>query len=780
MPLGIDPATTLRLTDAKEMQTLFGARGIAPCRTHAPNFVWSNQRVQHQTGYDSVISFEQAWSYYLSEKKDVFTYDIEGQQLSKTWDAMIAEAFQRLIKTPTGKTAIAVDNSFSEDQQYQLLKVSSQGYLSNVDLLWRPVAIALDFLSTYTNSGASEGMKLLIVDAESTHPEATLLELRLEDGHLVPLRKFYRDEDKLSCSWTSIKETQKLALQLADHDHKKAKILRGGEFLEHFAHFRDGDAISDTWIKINQRFECFEFTKPLAKLLEEKDPFGGLVAESRQRADEYDANLILWHGWPLRCREDLNELTDFVMPAGCVSRGAKVYAEQVEAKLPTYLELLPQLEIYSTNHKTNRPEFFTIIEEKEYPGGHRVAIDPINDFDIEKGIPSLPIILRRRDWGKVRKVEFDDLPEIEENAPITITGQLVPGQGHLKLRMQSREGRENLFGEKRYIDINWDTMDDYELPKESREKYAPDAYPVLGRVFDEDDPEIRTALQAAVNACSLDTIVNYHGHQVRFKKLLEPWGYNWPWGNERCGQSTRGLFSSGYKQDDEVDQLAEDLAKLVEELKPRFRHKFLNYMFVYTPESFKQELREIYSTPVNQLDPQDININTAYGVGRIFDQAKDVELFFKFLIHSSEEDSWPSFPSADYTRVYFWSAFRCLCYYQDTSRVNSALATQVCKRICNFLDRGGPNATEKKYSLCALLFMTRIRDHEPSFLDPADNLAERVVRTINKRAPNVRFPPAMGIDGNDGDNLSQFTIRFINKEVTDRDFAMLKGLVTSA
>ncbi|HIB76089.1 MAG TPA: hypothetical protein EYO58_00440 [Flavobacteriales bacterium] len=76
--------------------------------------------------------------------------------------------------------------------------------------------------------------------------------------------------------------------------------------------------------------------------------------------------------------------------------------------------------------------------------------------------------------------------------------------------------------------------------------------------------------------------------------------------------------------------------------------------------------------------------------------------------------------------------------------------------------------------------MTRIRDHEPSFLDPADNLAERVVRTINKRAPNVRFPPAMGIDGNDGDNLSQFTLRFINKEVTDQDFAMLKGLVTSA
>lgn len=784
MALGIDPATTLRLADEKKVLSLFEARGIAPCRTHAPNFIWSNKRVQHQTAYEGVISFEQAWSSYLSENDNIFTYKVEGQELSKPWDAMIAEAFQKLIKTTSGKTAIAVDNSFSEDQQGQLLSISSRGYLSNVDLIWRPVAITLDFLDRNPDSNLSEGTKLLIVDAESSLPEATILELRSVNGHLIPLRKFFRDEDALSFPLSTIKASRKLALKLTDLYEEKANFLQGGEFLADFAYFRNGDQISDTWIKKNHRFEPFKFNKTLAELLEEKNPYGELVAECRQRAEECDSDIILWHGWPMRYREDLNRKTDYVMSADSVALGAKRYAERVEAGLPSYLELLPELEIYSKNHKTNHLEFFTIIEEREYPGGRKISIDPINDFDIQKGIKSLPVILRRSDWGNVRKVEFDDLPEIEENAPITITGQLFPGQGHLRLRMSSRDGRENLFGEKRYIDINWDTMVDVDDPEEPREKLTPDVYPILGRVFDEDDPEMRTALQAAVNARSIDTIVSYRGHQISFKKLLEPWGYHWPWINTRarmaptCGQSTRGLFSSGYKKDDKIDQLSVDLAKILENENPRSRHKFMNYMFVYTPESFKQELRDIFSKPKNELRLNDINTNTAYGVGRVFNQAEDVELFFRFLINSSGNDSWPSFPTLAYTKVYFWSVFRCLCYYQESSRADSVLAAQVCELICNFLERGSPNVTEKKYCLCALLFMTRIREHDPSFLEPSDRLADRVIQTIEAMRP-INFPPAMGLNGNDGDNLSKFTLRFIKKEVTQEDFSALEGLVTS-
>ena len=783
MALGIDPATTLRLADEKEVLSLFEARGIAPCRTHAPNFIWSNKRVQNQTAYEGVISFEQAWSSYLSENDNIFTYTVEDQELSKPWDAMIAEAFQKLIKTTSGKTAIAVDNSFSEDQQGQLLSISSRGYLSNVDLLWRPVAITLDFLDRNPDSNLSGETKLLIVDAESSYPEATILELRTVDGYLIPLRKFFRKEDALSFPLSTIKASRKLALKLADLNEEKANYLQGGEFLADFACFRNGDQISDTWIKKNHRFEPFKFSKTLAELLEEKNPFGGLVAECRQRAEECDADIILWHGWPIRCRKDLNRKTDYVMPADSVALGAKRYAERVEAGLPSYLELLPELEIYSKNHKTNHLEFFTIIEEKEYPGGRKISIDPINDFDIQKGIKSLPVILRRSDWGNVRKVEFDDLPEIEENAPITITGQLVPGQGHLGLRMSSRDGRENLFGEKRHIDINWDTMEDFNLPGPSPEKCSPDVYPIDGRVFDEEDPEIRQCLRDVVKSGSLDMIVNYHGHSVSFLKILVPWGYHWPWnqgqrGSPTCNQPTRGVFGPNYIKDEEIDQLAKELAGIISTKDPKTRHKLLNYMFIYTPESFVQELRNIYSTPVTELPANAINTNTAYAVGRVFHTPADMELFFKFLINSSNDNGWPEHPTNAYTMIYFWSVFRCLCYYKETSRIDSSLATGVCQRICNYMNNGAASQSALKYCLCALLFMTRIREHDPSFLEPSGELVDRVIQTIEAMRP-IKFPPAMGLNGNDGDNLSQFTLRFIKKEVTDEDFSALEGLVTS-
>ncbi|MBF0232552.1 MAG: hypothetical protein HQK65_05875, partial [Desulfamplus sp.] len=684
MALGIDPATTLRLADEKKVFSLFEARGIAPCRTHAPNFIWSNKRVQHQTAYEGVISFEQAWSSYLSENDNIFTYKVEGQELSKSWDAIIAEALQKLIKTTFGKTAIAVDNSFSEDQQSQLLSISSRGYLSNVDLLWRPVAITLDFLDRNSDSNLSEETKLLIVDAESSRPEATILEFRSVDGYLIPLRKFFRKEDALSFSLSTIKASRKLALKLADLNEEKANFLQGGEFLADFACFRNGGQISDTWVKKNHRFEPFSFSKTLAELLEEKNPFGGLVAECRQRAKECDADIILWHGWPMRCRKDLNQKTDYVMSADSVALGAKRYAERVEAGLPSYLELLPELEIYSKNHKTNHLEFFTIIEEKEYPGGRKISIDPINDFDIQKGIKSLPIILRRSDWENVRKVEFDDLPEIEENAPITITGQLLPGQGHLRLRMLSRDKRKNIFGEKRHIDINWDTMEDFDLHEQLQEKCCPDVYPIAGRVFDEDDPEIRQCLRDVVKSGSLDMIVNYHGHSVSFLDILVPWGYHWPWnkgqrGKPTCNQSTRGVFGPSYIKDEEIDQLAKELASIISNKDPKTRHKLLNYMFIYTHESFVQELRNIYSTPVTELPANAINTNTAYAVGRVFHTSADMELFFKFLINSSNDNGWPSHPTDAFTMVYFWSVFRCLCYYEETSRIDSSLATGVCQ-----------------------------------------------------------------------------------------------------
>lgn len=201
-------------------------------------------------------------------------------------------------------------------------------------------------------------------------------------------------------------------------------------------------------------------------------------------------------------------------------------------------------------------------------------------------------------------------------------------------------------------------------------------------------------------------------------------------------------------------------------------------MFVYTPEDFIQELRDIYSTPFKDLPNNAINTNTAYAVGRVFHTSADLELFMRFIINSSAADKWPVYPKKDFSKVYFWSVFRCLCYYEDTAQVDAGLAENVCNRICNYINGTDDAEYARKYCLCALLFLTRIRHYSPAFMEPDGELGARVIETIENMRP-IKFPPAMGLSGNDGDNLCQFTLRFVRQEATEDDYAGLEGLITS-
>ncbi len=802
MALGIDSGTILRVAGERGAQSLFGARGAPPCRNHESGFVWRDKRVQRQTAQRGIVSFEEAWANFIAAEETSYFWDLEGQQLSSSWDVLVSGAFQQLISTEGGKTAIANDNSFFEKAQDRLLSLCSRAHLLNVDLLWRPVAIALDFLNTNHQVPVQEGSRLLIIDAESTHPEATQLELRMRDGVLVPLRRPYREEDKLEVDWCSNSARKALAGKLADENKDVTEALLAGEFCADFSRFRDGEQVDYTWVKKGIRYEPFSLQRSLSDLCAAKTVDGGsvdnLVQAGRQRALDVGADVILWHGWPFRCLKDLNDSVDHVMSAHSVTQGTRLYAERIDAKVLTYLESLPLLEIMSKNHQTGRFEFFPIIEAGEYPGGQKVPIDPINRFDMQKGITSLPIVLQRSDWDSARKVEFDHIPEIDENAPVTITGELKPGQGHLKLWMESRDGREDLFGEQRRIEINWETMKDFDLPEQTREKCSPDVYPIAGRVFDDDDPDMMLALKDMVNAGGRITReVNYKGHQVRFNKVFDLWGYKTPWG-AMLKESTRGMFGSLYVEDQEILDLSRRLSANIQQHHQTNlgkRHEYLNKMFIYTSPEFVQELRDIFSTE----NPTITSWNTAFAPGRVFSTAVDMEIFLNFLVSSCSEDSWPKWPDSSYTTKYFWSVFRCLCYYEDTANIECDLADKITLRICNYIEHRNVNGwaalpdeeggrwtasnikNAQKFCLCAFLFSTRFRDYCPRYLEypcSPDSLTQRVADAINGMPP-VAFPPTMGLDGGDGDNLSQFTLRFIKKEVTKEDFSALEGLVTS-
>jgi len=356
MALGIDPGSVLRVSNEKEGRSLFGAQGVPPCRSHESNFIWDDNRVQRQTQQASSVQFEKAWASVVASEKEGLSWSANGQPMSKPWDLILADALHQLVPGSKGKIAIAVDNSLDEKKQDALLSLCSRAHLLNVDLLWRPVAITLDFLNQKRLEGLAQGSNVLVVDAESMTPEITLLDLRSRSGTLIPLRAPFREEqDPVVSDWRSFDASKDLARLLSNNDSIVEEGLANGIFSADFQRYRDGEDVPHTWVKDGPRYRAHHFSRSLEELC--AGSVDDLVAEAKQRAEDLGVTVILWHGWPFRYRADLNAGNSIPMPANSVARGARVYAERIENGLPTYLESVPS----ASSHYNIRIEGFQLM-----------------------------------------------------------------------------------------------------------------------------------------------------------------------------------------------------------------------------------------------------------------------------------------------------------------------------------------------------------------------------------------------------------------------------------
>jgi len=197
-------------------------------------------------------------------------------------------------------------------------------------------------------------------------------------------------------------------------------------------------------------------------------------------------------------------------------------------------------------------------------------------------------------------------------------------------------------------------------------------------------------------------------------------------------------------------------------------------MFRYAPESFLEELRNLYSS-----ENPDLNWNTVYGVGRVFYKATDFELFVDFFLNKSEQYGYPAYPDGGYTDKYIWAFFRCLCYYEETNLIPLEKAEKVIKCIINFsATPGSRQRNTPKFILSAILFSLRFRTNGRAFLSPDTQLRMDVEDLIQNTLPQIPYPPAMFSDQRN-DNLNDFVYRFLTEEQTNEDIEALKGLTTS-
>jgi hypothetical protein len=158
-------------------------------------------------------------------------------------------------------------------------------------------------------------------------------------------------------------------------------------------------------------------------------------------------------------------------------------------------------------------------------------------------------------------------------------------------------------------------------------------------------------------------------------------------------------------------------------------------------------------------------------------------LFLGFFLRKSERSGFPDYPAEEFIEKYFWSFFRCLCYYEEPASADRKKVEGVLECIFNYsrycANAGWPQggrANVIKYLLCGILFSLRLRARHRDFLKPGSDLFERMEESIIDLMPQIHYPPTMFAEVQP-DRLNDYVLRFLREEQTADDLAALQGLV---
>jgi len=801
MHIGIDiSGDALRhqglITGQEVSGTSFGVIGIPP-RLAKESFVWNRRRAIRSSKPSKTLALAKAWRDFINNENSAFTWPYEsgdtGQALMVN---MLSDSFvQNIADCTSAKTVIAINNRLSESRQEALLLSLVGAGIADVELLWRPVAIALSFLDNIGLEHFEEDNQLLVVDLECYKPEATVLELRKYKDTLVPLRRAPKKDEHLGLNYDIYNIRREIAANIAGNDSNITNQLCAGPFAHEFIEFTENQPHGDVWCRRNNEHFRVNLDDPSARNILKHyvnpDSLRNILQKVYEKHDLQQIAAVLCHGWPFRVgyTEGYHE-KEILLPSDSVCRGAALYADKLLAELPTYLDTLPGLYILSEVKELGTYAFFHLVKPNVIPGGHLwKRQEPLTRFSVRHGIGDFTTVLRRSDESKCRQL-ITKLPQKpSEDTPVLIRSKIRPAQGHASVTIEGADGHEDVFGDVRQVKLNWKSMTEVEIPI----VFAPEVYPVRGRLFDDNDPEYLEVLTDFLdqNEATPYQEVRYRGRSMEFWKLMEPWGLKPPWHKGRgrprdwTEQPTRGMFGSMRLPIEKklIQRLGQ---RIIEKTWTQDRVKFLNYMFIYAPDSYKQDLRDKFTK-----DAPSFHEKTAYGrkrpswnwviaPGRVFSTRDDFELFIDFMLSHAEE-GYPAYPDSSFTQHYWWSFFRCLCYHSDTVNVSPGKIINVLKMIHVFVNNSNRNNKVAKYCLCAILFSLRLRSRFPDFLQPGDSFCNDLVDDIRAVMPRVKYPPAMlsTIQDPHGEGLNGFVLRFLLQTASKEDFRALEGLTTS-
>jgi hypothetical protein len=786
-----------REKDAFKTDTQYGVVGVTS-RWHEP-ILWTNPKAIRTTSDQGYLSLSQLWQDFNEDYKQLTSIKsiVDEEAADIPTIELIIEALGANIPLHSAEFSIlAIDNTISEFHQSALHRQLGNAGFGRRELLWRPIALALAHLMTPHEY--KDGDSLLIVDTESYRPEITLLKLIEYKEHLVPLRAFPEQirkprGDKWS-GYSSANALEQLAHELSDGEEALFNQLMLGPFSGEFFRYLDLGESEDIWIREGLNHSKLKLNAEMRKELEKSsiagNGFDELHLEVEQVIDDHKPTVTLWHGLPARLNSKSLNADQLLLEAESVSSGAAEYGRRRLADEPTYRDTLPGLEILSLEKKTGSHKFFTVIPAGEVEGGQKVSIqERLTDFKLEEGTEDFTAILKNTTTETYKRL-VTKLPPIDyqgENIPLIMDAETQPAQGHATITIEGVGEQLELFGPQRILELDWESGEDVKIEDIIVYKYnGPEVYPVRGRIAD--DPDCRKAADYFVENCAyMGSKVPFRNKEVSYARVHERWGYYDPFGRRLKDETTRAMFGAMLEEDEDIALVAKKVSdKIYATVKDNnAKFKYLNHMYRYSPEKYRDELRSIF-----QKEEPQVNSNTIIAVGYTFHQIADFELFVNFLLNHSHTNGYPDYPSEKHTGSYFWAFFRALCHYDDPVDLPIIKAEKVLDTVYSYtIERASSNWAARpfernrkdvenlvKFILSAVLFSIRFRKKQPNFLGKETSLYNRMVEVVDEMTPRLDYPKTM-FETRQPDKLNDFVLRFLNDTQTKQDLGVLKGLV---
>jgi hypothetical protein len=352
-------------------------------------------------------------------------------------ECLTAEARSVLKRThcdaATAQVVLAIPNQLPEESQESLLGRLPTG----ARLVWRSVAAAMSWADV--NAGhKSDSKQLAVLDAGFHGLEISVFEFRLRemDGQTfrVPVRRLNR---------LRFANTDTL---LADAPAPFSRLRPDLAGLEpHLSEISNGVGGQADWLL------CGPLAEPLLALLQRRFPSFSCAAPD----------------------------------AKAVARGSCLFAWRLARGWPTYLDVLPSLELFTLTEE-HEPNWLPLIPTDCEVSGER-------DFQqvrarrvfIEKDTTRLASWLQRSGETEFRKLSTDLPVQAAQNAWVDLNVSARSAGGFARVRITPSPGQFDVFGSGQSVMLNWQSME--RVAREPGEKWPKGmlkfGWPACGKLY---------------------------------------------------------------------------------------------------------------------------------------------------------------------------------------------------------------------------------------------------------------------------------------------------------